>query len=592
MSKGGAVTTARCPFRYALLVWCLVLHTGSLLAAPKAPEVYIGSKVAPCAPSPILQDGEVYLPVTFRYAGLPVTVFAEGETVVVRGPGQLEGCLPALQHQGTLYYPVNRACAALRLSARWDEKANRLSIAPRVDAIRPEMFDRLMTLRILAGYPLTARLELERNPGQLIIEIAEAHLFNDSTLIPVNQGGITRIRATQVSYQPCLVRITVEAEAMPQYRALSARATTEICLRLGVPENNTPEAYTVLDRLLDAPGSELTGLAVTGIDVGTSEEGNPLVVVRTNGPAQAKVLRLGSPPRVALDIENATIQAQAPAVPPHTPLVQRVRLGQFTEKVARVVVDLVEEAECVLTQGHEPGTLVLTLRSALSRVQVAGLKGLKVMVDPGHGGSLSGTTGLSGRREQDINLDIAKRLYRLLEAAGAKPTMTRYGDDTVGLRARPAMANSQGVHIFISIHCNANGRPNSARGIETYYCHQHSYRLARTLHYRLVKELGAPDRQVRRRPGLVVTRETKMPSVLLEIGYMNHREEDRLLGTPEYRQRAARAIFNGIAEYVGASTTAAPVAAEEAALAVEELEDAVVIEEGEAAATVEEQEGQ
>lgn len=563
----------------ALLFLCLAFGSGPLVAAP-APQVYFGGRAVPCSPPPVLIDGEVHVPTSFSYAGLPVTVSTQDNVVVVRGPGELEARVPAISHAGALYYPLARACERIRLSARWVERAGKLYIAPRTDSIRPEMFDRLLTLRVNAGYPITGKVQVLKDPDRLQIEIHDAHLFAEETTIPVGQAGIARVRAAQVSYEPCVVRIWVDTEGPPQYRALSTQATTQIRVRAGVPESQSPESLGVLDRLLDSPDSEASELEVTSVEVGTDGAGNARVVVRTTGRPQAQVLRLSAPPRIALDVQNATLRAQVPPVPPDTPLVQGIRLGQFTANVARVVVDLTEEAEGTLSEGDDPGSLVLTVRQCAPPVRVDGLKGLKVMVDPGHGGSLQGTTGLSGRREQDINLDVARRLYRLLEAAEARPSMTRYGDDTVGLRARPAMANSQGVHLFISIHCNSNGSANSARGIETYYCHSHSYRLARAVHNRLVRELGAPDRRVRRRPGLVVTRETKMPSILVEIGYMNHREEDRLLGTPEYRQRVAKAIFNGIAEYVGAPAGTQSGTAEEAPPAAEEGDAPALEEEG------------
>lgn len=502
-------------------------------------------------PAPVLIDGEVHVPASFHYAGLPVTVSTEGESVIVRGLGESESRVPAVMHNNLIYYPLVPACTGIRLGARWVERTGKLYIAPRVDSIRPEIFDRMLTLRITTGYPVTPKVTVLTDPSRLLIEIPNAQLFTESTTLSVGKVGITRIRAAQYSYEPPMVRVVIDVEGSPQHRVLSGVATTQFRLRLGVPEAPTPEACTVIDSLLDSPDTETEARDVIGVGVETVDEASARIVVRTTSPADGSVSILSSPPRLALDIANATLRAPQPDVPPETPLVLGVRLGQYTQTVARVVVDLAEEVQYTLDRGPEPGTLVLVVRSALGLTPVHGIVGLKVMVDPGHGGSQAGTTGLSGRREQDLNLDVARRLYKLLEQANARPMMTRFGDDTVGLHARPAIANAKGAHIFISIHANANGRPNSARGIETFYCHKRSYRLACAIHNQVVKELGAPDRRVRQRPGLVVTRETKMPSILLEIGYMNHREEDRLLGMPEYRQRVAKAIFNGILRYTG-----------------------------------------
>ncbi len=491
----------------------------------------------------------MHVPLSFHYGGLPITVDADTDGVILDGPGDLKAHVPFRTHEGRLYYPIARACEGLQLGARWVERLHKLYVAPRVYSIRPEVGDRMLTLLLSTAYPVTCKTQAMDGPARLVVDVAGVHLFTEATAIPVGEAGVTQIRAAQYSYEPPVVRVVLDTQALPRFRELSTANTTRISVRVSVPATPSPEENDAADRALG--GGEASGppVEVTGISIEQPEGACTRLVIRTSGPARSRVERLDAPPRLALDIRNATLRAEGPAVSPETLHIAGVRLGQYDDTTTRVVVDLAGPVDYTLTAGDDPNTLWLDLRPALASPPLQGLKGMKVMVDPGHGGSLHGTTGLSGRREQDINLDVAKRVYRLLEDSGASPSMTRWGDDTVSLYARPAMANARGAHLFISVHCNANERRNSARGIETYYCHPHSLRLARAVHARLVRELPAPDRKVRHRPGLVVTRQTKMPSILLEIGYMNHRTEDQLLGTPEYRQRVAKAIFNGIAEY-------------------------------------------
>jgi len=197
------------------------------------------------------------------------------------------------------------------------------------------------------------------------------------------------------------------------------------------------------------------------------------------------------------------------------------------------------------------------------------LSGLKIMLDPGHGGCMSGAPGRSGLLEKDVNLDIALRLEELLRQTGARVFMTRREDcelrpvlDEQGkmdmeakrteLYMRAGMANSVEADLFLSIHCNANANSNShpRTGSEVYYGRPESRLLAQTIQEEMVKALGRNNGGVFRREGLVVTRETKMPAVLVEVAYMDNVEEEKLLSRAEFRTEAAKGIFYGLSRYV------------------------------------------
>jgi len=176
-----------------------------------------------------------------------------------------------------------------------------------------------------------------------------------------------------------------------------------------------------------------------------------------------------------------------------------------------------------------------------------------VVIDPGHGGSQPGALH-HGMREADINLDTALIVLEMLEADGrVRAYMTRYTDVTVANSLRAQMAN-QTADIFVSIHYNAaNGR---AHGTETlYFVTEHenaagfnSRSLARIMQDQLLAELGSFDRGLRNRPGIVVLNSTRIPAVLVEVGFMDNPAEAALIAQPAYRRRAAEAIVRGIYE--------------------------------------------
>lgn len=167
-----------------------------------------------------------------------------------------------------------------------------------------------------------------------------------------------------------------------------------------------------------------------------------------------------------------------------------------------------------------------------------------VVIDAGHGGHDRG--GGPGQKipEKPYALDIAQRLQRILSGCGYKTVMTRNGDYFVPLGGRVAIANAQRDAIFVSVHLNSAPR-EGADGIETYYYSGRSAKIAAAIHPRLVSAAGTENRGVRQR-GFYVIRNTRIPSVLCECGFLTNRAEARRLLTPEHRQKLAQAIANGV----------------------------------------------
>lgn len=168
-----------------------------------------------------------------------------------------------------------------------------------------------------------------------------------------------------------------------------------------------------------------------------------------------------------------------------------------------------------------------------------------VVIDAGHGGHDRG--GGPGQRipEKPYTLDVARRLRNVLQTAGFRTVMTRDSDSFVGLGGRCAIANAQSDAIFISVHFNS-ARREGADGIETYYYTTRSATLAGAIHRELVRTAGTENRGIRRR-GFYVIRNTRIPAVLCECGFLtNRREASRITGSPDYRQQLADAIGRAI----------------------------------------------
>lgn len=174
-----------------------------------------------------------------------------------------------------------------------------------------------------------------------------------------------------------------------------------------------------------------------------------------------------------------------------------------------------------------------------------------IVIDAGHGGDEPGAISPSGVMEKDLTLDIAKRLNELLKKAGANTFMIREADVTVPYQIRPDIANKLDADLFFSIHINAYYN-QTIHGAETLYCPgkgDESKKLAQIVQNNMVEKLGLEDRGIWGRTNLVVLRETKMPAVLAEVGYLTHPKEEKMLLDRDFRQRVAEVLCESIIEY-------------------------------------------
>lgn len=176
-----------------------------------------------------------------------------------------------------------------------------------------------------------------------------------------------------------------------------------------------------------------------------------------------------------------------------------------------------------------------------------------IVLDPGHGGSDPGA--VAGKvQEKVLNLQVANLLKGMLDEAGMTVYMTRSEDKYVGLYTRADIANHLNADLFVSIHHNASPN-NTAQGLMTLYYPSSSsnqkmngQKLAQIIQKNLVKELKTRDWGIVARPNLVVTRETKMPAVIAELGFMTNKAELERLVTYQFQKQAAQALFAGILE--------------------------------------------
>ena len=189
-----------------------------------------------------------------------------------------------------------------------------------------------------------------------------------------------------------------------------------------------------------------------------------------------------------------------------------------------------------------------------------------IFLDPGHGGSDSGAVS-NGLREKDLTLSVYNKVSSRLASLGYSVLTSRNTDKDVGLVSRADQANKSNADMFLSIHFNAGGR-GASYGIETYYYKarpeyipainkakhndperlEKSRKLAQKIQQSLVRKTGAYDRGVKRET-FAVLRETSIPSILVELGFIDNQAEANKIKTNEYQEKLADGIVDGIVEY-------------------------------------------
>jgi len=175
-----------------------------------------------------------------------------------------------------------------------------------------------------------------------------------------------------------------------------------------------------------------------------------------------------------------------------------------------------------------------------------------VVIDPGHGGPDPGAIGIGGLREAEVVLDVSKRVKNLLIEKGVNVRMTRNKEVDLDLPPRVSIANRTDADVFVSIHANASrGKRRDINGLETFYFSGWRGRLlAKKIQKQILKvSPGSPDRGVRQGRFFVI-KNTKMPAVLVEIGFLTGRLDARRLEKSIHRERIAYAITKGILEYL------------------------------------------
>ena len=172
------------------------------------------------------------------------------------------------------------------------------------------------------------------------------------------------------------------------------------------------------------------------------------------------------------------------------------------------------------------------------------LKGKTIVLDPGHGGSDQGASSSTPSKslEKNYTLKTAKELKKLLNKEGAYVKMTRSNDKYVSLDDRNIKGDA-----FISIHNDALDSSN-ANGVTVYWFKDKQESLAQTLNSAIQKKALLTNRGSRQQ-NYQVLRQTDIPAVLLELGYISNPTDESMINDQLHRQVVEQAIVDGLKQY-------------------------------------------
>lgn len=194
-----------------------------------------------------------------------------------------------------------------------------------------------------------------------------------------------------------------------------------------------------------------------------------------------------------------------------------------------------------------------------------------IVIDPGHGGIDGGTSYKNEILEKDVNLDISLKLHKELNGKNINVIMTREEDVSLenrsnlkssryrrDLHARKSIINESNGDLFLSIHANSNPRKIETKGVIIFYykgsdkSKELALKICESIDHILYKNIaGYEEVKTEVLPNdYYILRETNIPGVLIEVGFMTNVDDRKLLKNEKYQRRIAKAISKGVEEYV------------------------------------------
>ncbi len=479
---------------------------------------------------------------------------------------------------GTPYLSIDTVASMFQLGVVWEMDRNRAHLVNRLLQLRIEKSGGSGQLVFVASRPILSQAPRDLGDDNgVVLELSDLQLPQKEWIQEAKDGPIRRVLAQQVT--PTRVRMTVWFSGdfgASQLNTTSSGAVMSVAGRVSRIQQSVLDGRVSL---------KLIGVGMLGAQIWRIPSTDTLVV---DVPDTYTLL-----PQVVRPIPDAPFESirtsQFSAKPPSTRIVLNLADGVTFDVKARLTdrieltfpVAAVPTASVVATQlaRVSSGAVSVTeshpvVTPSINRIATAAPSGTTrnvapptsrpvvlrsaprhsvlhrkiVVIDPGHGGGDPGGIAADNTYEKALTIDISRRLKLALEAQGAVVIMCRQNDENPSLQARSDMGNFNNADLFVSVHINSFFH-SYANGTETYYYKPSDKPLAVAVHQEMVGALGFRDNGVKR-ARLYVLRNTRMPAVLVEPGFITNPLEFERMAMPDVRQKIAQAITTGILNYL------------------------------------------
>ncbi len=497
--------------------------------------------------------------------GTRVVLRAGDRVALVDGQTRLLPAAPEVVG-GRLLAPLEAVFRALGAWVKWEESEATLHVASQVLKLVVDRASDGLRVQVDATGPVQVRTASLTQPDRLVVDLVNAVSRIETREVNFGELGVRRIRVAQFQTKPYVTRVVLDLEAPLDVEVSGSPVPVVLWLRprplqaqspapSPQPAASTPEpAVTPPEPSPAVPPPTPTGSPSPPaapdvpriLEVAVERQvGRLRVVVLGDRPLDYQARELGDPDRLVLDIPGVFVPVKQEVAVGGPVEVVRAAQFQTDPDIARVVIQWQARTRYhVLVEGGGSRLVVVVDEPPTQPPR----GGHVVAIDPGHGGKDPGAIGATGLVEKDVVLDVGLRLRDVLRRQSVRTVMTREADVFVDLADRVPIALRGGATVFVSVHANASTR-GVIRGVETYYLKPNSLQLATWIQEEMGRSLGIPDRGIRT-ANFKVLRDSPIPAVLVEVGYLTNLEDEALLRTPAFRQKVAEAIARGVVRFI------------------------------------------
>jgi N-acetylmuramoyl-L-alanine amidase len=408
------------------------------------------------------------------------------------------------------------------------------------------------------------------NPDRMIVDLQGTEVAPEvrGSSVALNRYGVKQVRVAQVQQSPAIARLVFELDPSKTNNAWQSTFNPASGMLVLKPPSSSSTAIATTKPLVAQIPATNPSFPATIQALGFTNTGQLIIQAdrefsyRGSQDLNSNTYNLTiTPARISAQLQKPTLSANSP--------IERIRMTQVGNSVLigiqttpgwrfqdigngnarQVLLSLFRPKGG--TVGQIPPSTIPNPQTNPS-ISVPSNRGRGVVViDPGHGGRDVGAVG-NGIYEKNVVLPIALQLGRALQQLGYSVVYTRTNDVELDLEPRVQMADNVKGDVFVSIHANSLAtRAAEVSGIETYHSRGSTLgqQLASAVHQQIIAATGAVDRGVRG-SGFYVVRNTSMPAILVETGFVTNPQEAAKLNNPAYQENIAAAIARGVDQFM------------------------------------------